>query len=340
LLAISLLQATAGRDDTRAAATPSPATGAAAIVSLTPAPSGEDAALIATGIAAMLASTATAEGSADYPAPDRTPEPGVSATYPSPSGSSVIANVAYDSRQALDIYVPTGPGPHPTVVLVRGGPSGAGGRSYLDSFARGLASTGLLVFNADYRDIGADGGGYPAAFQDVACVIRFARAQAVNYDGDGGQVTLIGHSLGGWVGSVVALNDQEFTGDCPTGGSGRPDAFVGLAGNYDLGVGGSVARDLGQFFGGPTSATAAARAAGNPFTYGKGSKIPIRLVAGTADGTVNPSATNKLNAYLAGAGWDVGLTMVPGGTHMSILWSSYKGGAFAAVFSAIAAARR
>jgi pimeloyl-ACP methyl ester carboxylesterase len=100
-----------------------------------------------------------------------------------------------------------------------------------------------------------------------------------------------------------------------------------------------VARDLERFFGGSASTTAAARAASDPFAYAKGSKIPIRLVVGTADGTVGPSPTIKLNTWLAKRGWNVVLTLVPGGTHMSILWSSYKGGSFGAVFSAIAAAR-
>jgi len=63
----------------------------------------------------------------------------------------------------LDVFVPIGPGPFQTVVLLRGGPSGMGGRSYLGTLAQMLAGEGLLVFNADYRDVHSEGGGYPQA---------------------------------------------------------------------------------------------------------------------------------------------------------------------------------
>ena len=99
------------------------------------------------------------------------------------------------------------------------------------------------------------------AFQDVACAIRYARATAPKYRG-AGSLTLVGHSLGGWVGSVVALDSTEFEGGCLYGGSGRPDAFVGLAGDYDLNTN---LLDLYRFFGGRQAQTANARTASDPF---------------------------------------------------------------------------
>lgn len=218
----------------------------------------------------------------------------------------------------LDIYVPIGTGPFPTVVLVRGGPTGAGGRSYLDSFAGELARSGLIVFNADMRDIASKGGGYPQAFDDVACAVRFARTWSFAYGGDGKSVTLVGHSLGGFVGSVVALDAQPFSGDCLASGSGRPDAFVGLSGNYNLSDP-KVANDLEVFFGGSPEATAVARSASDPFNYATGSRIRVYLLAGTADQTVNPAAAVDLDGYLTGLEWDVRLTLVPGATHDSII---------------------
>jgi pimeloyl-ACP methyl ester carboxylesterase len=222
---------------------------------------------------------------------------------------------------ALDVYVPTGPGPHPTVVLLRGGPSSFGGRLGLGYFASQLASAGMLVYNADYRDTASDGGGYPMAFQDVACAIRYARATSSALGGDEA-VTLVGHSLGGWVGSVVALDATEFQGGCLYGGSGRPDAFVGLAGNYDLQ---GNEGDLYRFFGADAGASAAAYDASNPFKYATRSPIPVRLVAGTADTTVDPTDAVELNAFLLGRGWNVGLTLVPDGTHMSLVEMSADG---------------
>jgi len=164
VLAIALLQATARPIDNRVAATPGPEAVDAAIVAgpptaVAPAVSGSNPASIVATIGAGVASTldlaAGLTNQTTSSGPDRTPPAAESAVYSS-TDITVISDVRYASRELLDIYVPNGPGPHPTVVLIRGGPSGDGGRAYLDSFAGGLASVGLLVFNADYRD-GGDG---------------------------------------------------------------------------------------------------------------------------------------------------------------------------------------
>jgi acetyl esterase/lipase len=233
--------------------------------------------------------------------------------------TSAVPCGAKTCQVKLDVFVPVGTGSFQTVVLLRGGPSGMGGRSYLGTLAQMLAGEGLLVFNADYRDIYSEGGGYPQAFDDVSCAIRFARAEASRYGGDGARITLAGHSLGGWVGSVVALDPTPFDGDClAQDGSGRPDAFVGLAGNYDLTAPWNMP-DLLTFFGGSAEATAAARAASDPFAYAYGSKIPVRLVAGTNDTAVDPAASTALDIFLLKQGWNVSLTRVPGATHMSLV---------------------
>lgn len=247
-----------------------------------------------------------------------------------PFTSPVDCGGGQSCQGQLDVYVPSGPGSFPIVVLV-----GPGGRGYLASFAGHLARLGILVFNADFRDVAGSGGGYPAGFQDVACAIRFARSQASVYGGDAGPVTLAGHSLGGWVGSVVALDPTEFEGGCLADGSGRPDAFVGLSGNYQI-DGGENASDLYPFFGGSAAVTAQARAASNPFNFATGTPIPVRLVAGTADETVDPAQSIALNAFLLNRGWNVALTLVPDGSHMSIVSSQ---SAYDAVFSAMSAAR-
>jgi acetyl esterase/lipase len=301
------------------------------------------AAGIETGIAAATAAGTVSDTAAPFvtPAVPMEPRPSSEPEGPVVAAVSVISNVYFTQpvscggstcQVALDIYVPDGPGPYPTVVLVRGGPSGLGGRVGLSGIASQLASDGLIVYNADYRDLANGGGGYPAAFQDVACAIRYARATAPGYGGDG-VVTLVGHSFGGFVGSVVALDPAEFTGGCLKDGIGRPDAFVGLAGNYDLNYNLS---DLAEFFG-AGAAQSTARASSNPFNYGTQSPIPVRLIAGTSDNTVDPEDSVELNAFLQAKGWDVSLDLIPNGSHMSILDGAAGGAVFASIQSASSA---
>jgi acetyl esterase/lipase len=222
------------------------------------------------------------------------------------------------------------------VVLLRGGPGGLGFRSYIRTFASELSAAGVLVFSTDMRDLASAGGGWPVAPRDVACAIRFARTQAGAYGGDGASVTLVGHSFGGYVGSIVALDAAEFTGGCLAGGSGRPNAFVGLAGNYLLGAS-EVAYDFRLFFGGLPADTADAR---DPFNYATKAPIPVRLVAGTADRTVNPAASRSLEAFLEKQAWNTKLTMVGGASHSGIIGTSASGPvSVGVVLEAIEAAR-
>jgi acetyl esterase/lipase len=306
-----------------AGATPAVVADTTAAVAEAPAAASMQPASQDTGLAALGPVPAQVRALPD--APTQVQVAGNSAGYGTQSVTTIMNSVytapvdcggGTTCQIALDVYVPTGPGPHPTVVLIRGGPSGLGGRLGLGTFASQLASAGMIVYNADYRDLSTDGGGYPAAFQDVACAIRYARATSPALGGDG-MVTLVGHSFGGFVGSVVALDPTEFTGGCLYGGSGRPDAFVGLAGNYDLS--GNL-DDLALFFGSDDTGTAA-RTASNPFKYASRSPIPVRLVAGTADQTVDPADSVELNSFLTGRGWNVALTLVPDGTHMSLIES-------------------
>ena len=241
--------------------------------------------------------------------------------------AGVIKNVPFarpvgcelaDCSVQLDMFIPAGTGPFRTAVMVRGGPTGPGGRHYVEPLVEELVGEGFIVFNADYRDIAATGGGYPAAFEDVACAVRFARTWSSAYGGDSQTVTLVGHSLGGYVGSVLALGSQKFQGGCPSTVSGRPDAFVGLAGNYDL-TASSVANDLTKFFGGDATETAEARAESDPFADVTAASIPVRLIAGTADHTVNPAAAVSLDDYLTQRLWNVKLTLIPNATHDTII---------------------
>ena len=121
-----------------------------------------------------------------------------------------------------DVYYPSNHGPWPVIVTIHGRP-----RTQRDmaEIARALAARGAVVYNVDYRGVRpAYTKGFPEAITDVACAVRFARSTAQRYGGDGDDVVLVGHSQGGYVGTMVALAGDTFRTDRAACRSRRPTA--------------------------------------------------------------------------------------------------------------------
>jgi acetyl esterase/lipase len=174
----------------------------------------------------------------------------------------------------------------PIVVLVHGGAWFAGSPALLDDWADALAAEGAVVFNASYHLAGRPGGGYPGSLDDVACAIRFARAEAPAYT-DADQLVVVGHSAGGHLGAVVALDPAPWGGDCAYPPAEPPDRFVGLAGIYDVSVLGGI---FDLFLGGPASEAAARLAAVDPVQLVAGQDdLEVVLITGSDDDIVPPA---------------------------------------------------
>jgi acetyl esterase/lipase len=102
--------------------------------------------------------------------------------------------------QAVDVFLPSGSGPHPVAVLIHGGCwkniKGAG-REQLRHLGPELTRHGIAVWSIGYRRADEPGGGYPGTFQDVAQAIDRLRADAERYSFDLSRTVLVGHSAGG-----------------------------------------------------------------------------------------------------------------------------------------------
>ncbi len=268
---------------------------------------------ILTGLVGILALVATACGDGESgatPSPAATTAPTEQATAalsPVPSTIEVTEGVAYTSTQKLDVYAPTEPGPWPVVVVLHGAP---GSKADLAALSEAIAQQGAVVFNADWRDVIPK---FLEATEDMACVVRFARASAADYGGDPTRVTLLGWSAGGASGAVVALAGDDFEGDClVSGDSGLPDAFVGIAGGYNFAIDGEAAflkeDDLETW------------EAINPYSHiGSNPELRVRLVHGDADGTVSVEESIQFQQALEDAGYDVTLTVLEGAGHRIVV---------------------
>lgn len=249
-------------------------------------------------------------------------ESALTAMQPTPTPPTVkrTKNVSYNSSQQLDVYVPSTPGPLPVVVLLHG--SGSLKEFYFD-FSIAIAQKGAVVFTPQWHsDAPPTSLNTPPdarGFEETACAIRFARAKATEYGGNPSRLIVVGHSIGGGAGALMALAGDEFKGDCPVNDlSAYPDALVGLDGAYDV---------LSFFPEDALKAWPKEFARINPFSYVD--RRPIRtnvkfdIVAGEFEDAVQMG--KKFHAALKAAGYSSTYTQFPGVGHGGMVDPQQKG---------------
>lgn len=103
-----------------------------------------------------------------------------------------------NTLQVVDLWLPSGPGPHPTVLMVHGGcwQTEIADRRIMNWIADDLRRRGIAVWNIDYRGVDR-GGGYPGTFADAAAAADALRDHAAHYRLDISRLVATGHSAGG-----------------------------------------------------------------------------------------------------------------------------------------------
>ena len=101
--------------------------------------------------------------------------------------------------QKVDLWLPEGPGPHPTVLMVHGGcwQTEIADRRIMNWIAEDLRERGMAVWNIDYRGVDREGGGYPGTFLDAAAAADALRTHAREFNLDIEPLVATGHSAGG-----------------------------------------------------------------------------------------------------------------------------------------------
>ena len=254
------------------------------------------------------------------PAPTSTspPPPTTTSTTEIPTTTtSVLATTTTAQGRApteaavlnAEIRVPDGTGPFPAVVLVHGGGWVAGEPGSIAPLARHLTDAGFLTVNTPYTLANFDLPGFPAAVEDVACAIAFARSHP---DSDG-TVAVVGHSAGAHLAAVVSLSGDEYLSNCPADGSAVPERLVGLAGPYDITRAGVVGL---VFFGEGPEIAPDIWEAGNPLSLtSTADGLSSLIMFGDADGLVPPSFAVDFHNVLVDGGADSTLELVEGARH-------------------------
>ncbi|WP_299308442.1 alpha/beta hydrolase [uncultured Croceicoccus sp.] len=220
-----------------------------------------------------------------------------------------------DPRQRLDIYAPRDSAPgeaanagdRPVVVFFYGGSWSSGTRRGYDFVGRALSAQGFVTIVPDYRlvpDIR-----YPAFVEDGAAAVRWARAHAGDYGGDGSRIVLAGHSAGAYIAAMLAFDDRWLGRD-----RAAVRGFAGLAGPYDFAPF-DVEASRAAFGQWPDPAET------QPVTWAGAGDPPALLMFGAKDETVLPRNSEALAQRLRAGGVAATLRRYDGVGHVGIVAS-------------------
>jgi acetyl esterase/lipase len=149
------------------------------------------------------------------------------------------ASISYGAAQMqrVDVWVPAGKGPHPTVLMVHGGcwQTEIADRRIMNWIADDLRRRGIAVWNIDYRGVDRDGGGYPGTFLDAAAAADALRTHAAAYKLDLSPLVATGHSAGGHLALWLAARSKlPAASPLRTANPIKIDHVVSLGGLPDL----------------------------------------------------------------------------------------------------------
>ena len=219
--------------------------------------------------------------------------------------------VAYGASpsQFVDFRVPSGPGPHPIVMMIHGG----FWRDRFDLLHEGpvcaaLTASGFVTANVEYRRVGEPGGGWPGTFEDIAAALRCVRDHAAGLAADPQRIVVAGHSAGGHLALRLAADDAALQGVVAL----APVACLVEAWELDLG-GGAVADFLQAS---PDTA---------PDRYDavcpsrRPAAVPRVLIHGDQDGIVPLDLSRQYLRLRAGDPAPVRLIELPGADHFDVI---------------------
>ena len=237
------------------------------------------------------------------------------------NGYRVTPNIAYvkanNYEARLDVYVPAGAGPHPTVLHIHGGGWTGGSKEAVGLRLLPYLEMGFAVVNATYRL--ANVSEAPAAVEDCRCALRWIIQHAKEYGFDVNRLVTMGYSAGGHLALTTAMlpDTAGLDRQCPGPEELRVSAIVNWYGITDVAdlLDGPNRRDYAvQWLGSRTDRVDVARRL-SPLTYVREKLPPVLTIHGDTDPTVPYSHATRLHAALQQIGATSELLTVPGGRH-------------------------
>lgn len=206
------------------------------------------------------------------------------------------------------LVLPDGPGPHPALLLVHGGPDMQAGYHLFDE-AQVYAAAGYAVIQTNPRGSAGYGEAHARAIKDrlgtvdADDLLAMLDAVAARPDIDGGRIGVLGGSYGGFMTAwLAAHHGRRFRAAVCERGVYAWDSMMGTS---DIGL-------AAQSMVGPDPARWRAQ---SPLTHAARIEIPVLLLHWEGDLRVPFEQAQRLYAALRALRRDVELVVFPGGNH-------------------------
>jgi len=226
---------------------------------------------------------------------------------------------AGDMSLTLDAYVPDGPGPFPTVIVVHGGGWRNGDKqTYVKPLFEPLTEAGFTWFTINYRLAPAHH--FPAPVEDVESAIRYVQSHAREYKVDLKRIAITGESAGGHLVSFVGARDGrklKLRAVVPFYAPNELEAMI--TGSDQTASARPAIKGLLDFTEPNPEAVRRLREA-SPITYVKKGMPPFLLIHGTGDQTVPFHQATVMCDKIKQAGSSCEIFPVEGGAHGMGSW--------------------
>jgi len=132
-----------------------------------------------------------------------------------PPAADLRLTYGADPNQFVDLFLPSGRGPHPVVFFIHGGYWRAKyDLTYAGHLCHALKTAGIATWNVEYRRVGNTGGGWPGTFEDLRAAFRLLyekREQDATLRVDLKRLCVAGHSAGGQLALCLAAHEKSIT---------------------------------------------------------------------------------------------------------------------------------
>lgn len=208
------------------------------------------------------------------------------------------------AKHQLDLYLPKGKKDFPVIFFVHGGAWKYGDRSQYPAIGNRFAKHGIGFVAPSYRL--APKHPHPAQMEDVAAAFHWTMQHLAERGADLRRVYLAGHSAGGHLVSLLALDPRWLGKYGRTAESIR--GVVAMSGVYDLSMPDVVDAVFGK--------DAAGRRAASPLTYVRSSAPPFLVTYCQWDYLMLPAQAIQFEEALRQAGVNTRLLYVPKDNHI------------------------